>query len=110
MKKQINEQFLKMQKLAGLITESQMKDKLRENQSDFDIVDRVISQISYITITDPESLQDEIEHSDLVDLVADEMGGDFTKARQAIEDWGMKKFGQRANKFGQKTPWNKDSF
>lgn len=34
MKKQpINEQFLKMQKLAGLITESEYKEKMDENQA-----------------------------------------------------------------------------
>jgi hypothetical protein len=30
----MNKEFLKMQKIAGLITESQLQDKLKENSSD----------------------------------------------------------------------------
>ena len=81
----MNKEFKKMQKLAGLITESEYKKNVNENQNDFDIVDKIISQNDFLEITDYESLQDEIEHSDLVDAVADEMGGDFTRARQALE-------------------------
>jgi hypothetical protein len=35
----MNKEFLKMQKLAGLITEGQMKDKLNENFSREEIMD-----------------------------------------------------------------------
>jgi len=89
----MNKEFLKMQKTAGLITESEYKGKMNENQNDFKIIDQVISQTPY-NVTDYESLQDEIEYSDLVDAVADKMGGDFTKARQALEAWGAQKFGE----------------
>ena len=88
----MNKEFKKMQKLAGLITKSEYKKNVNENQNDFDIIDRIISQNDF-SITDYESLEDEMDHSDLVDAVADEMGGDFTRARQALEAWGMKKFG-----------------
>jgi hypothetical protein len=161
----MNKEFLKMQKLAGLITENQMRemmntsdevpltpevqqyiddaiDELRKSlpseewakldgagfwesefpegvwmqfqdefpdaldvseevkdyieskvyKSNFDIVDRIVNN-NFPEVTDYESLQDAIEYTDLVDAVADEMGGDFTKARQALEDWGKKKFG-----------------
>jgi len=42
MKKQIlNEEFLKMQKLAGLITEGEYKEKMNENESKFPSEDEI---------------------------------------------------------------------
>jgi len=89
----MNKEFLKMQKLAGLITENQIK-QVNENQSDFDTIEKIISQTPY-PVTDLESLYDEMENTDLIDSVADAMGGDFTKARKALEAYGKSKFGNQ---------------
>ena len=94
----MNKEFLKMQKLAGLITENQLK-QVNENQNDFNTIEKIISQTPY-PVTDLESLYDEMENTDLVDAVADAMGGDFTKARKALEAYGNSKFGnQMSDKF-----------
>jgi hypothetical protein len=82
-----------MQKLAGLITENQIK-QVNENQNDFNTIEKIISQTPY-PVTDLESLYDEMETTDLVDSVADAMGGDFTKARKALEAYGNSKFGNQ---------------
>ena len=92
----MNKDFLKMQKLAGLITESQMEDKLKEDTSSgynqyFDAIESVIAKYEY-PVTDLESLFDEMEETDLVDAVADTMGGDFDKARKALKAYGMAKY------------------
>ena len=56
MKKQLNEQFIRMQKLAGIITESQYKEKLAEVDIDLDdkeqsVVDDVKDEMSAILKT-----------------------------------------------------------
>jgi len=52
----MNKEFLKMQKLAGLITESQVK-QISENQNDFNTIENIISQTPY-PVTDLESSYD----------------------------------------------------
>ena len=86
----MNKEFLKMQKIAGLITENQSK-QIDENQNDFNIIEKVISKYEY-PVTDLESLFDEMEETDLVDVVADEMGVDLDKARKALKAYGMAKY------------------
>ena len=86
----MNKEFLKMQKLAGLITESQVK-QISENQNDFNTIENIISQTPY-PVTDLESLYDEMENTDLIDSVADAMGGDFNKARKALIAYGTAKY------------------
>lgn len=94
----MNKEFLKMQKLAGLITENQLK-QVNENQNDFNTIEKIISQTPY-PVTDLESLYDEMENADLVDAVADAMGGDFTAASEALKAYGKSKFGnQMSDKF-----------
>lgn len=94
----MNKEFLKMQKLAGLITENQLK-QVNENQNDFNTIEKIISQTPY-PVTDLESLYDEMENTDLVDAVADTMGGDFTAASEALKAYGKSKFGnQMSDKF-----------
>ena len=92
----MNKDFLKMQKLAGLITESQMEDKLKEDTSSgynqyFDAIESVIAKYEY-PVTDLESLFDEMEETDLVDVVADTIGSDLDKARKALKAYGMAKY------------------
>jgi hypothetical protein len=82
-----------MQKLAGIITENQFK-QVSENQNTFDTIENIISQTPY-PVTDLKSLYDEMENTDLIDSVADAMGGDFTKARKALEAYGNSKFGDQ---------------
>jgi hypothetical protein len=86
----MNKEFLKMQKLAGLITENQSK-QIDENQNDFNTIEKVISKYEY-PVTDLESLFDEMEETDLVDVIADEMGVDLDKARKALKAYGMAKY------------------
>jgi hypothetical protein len=86
----MNKEFLKMRKLAGLITESQVK-QISENQNDFNTIENIISQTPY-PVTDLESLYDEMENTDLIDSVADAMGGDFNKARKALIAYGTAKY------------------
>ena len=86
----MNKEFLKMQKLAGLITENQVK-QISENQNDFNTIENIISQTPY-PVTDLESLYDEMENTDLIDSVADAMGGDFNKARKALIAYGTAKY------------------
>ena len=86
----MNKEFLKMQKIAGLITGNQSK-QIDENQNDFNIIEKVISKYEY-PVTDLESLFDEMEETDLVDVVADEMGVDLDKARKALKAYGMAKY------------------
>lgn len=69
----MNKEFLKMQKLAGLITESQMKTMLNETQSFEDFSDVLLDMAIENNITTPEQSND----SDIIDAlfnVWDEMG------------------------------------
>jgi len=63
---------LKMQMLAGIITESEYKAKLQENKSVNDIIRNLSSTYDLSTF---ESFKDEIEYSDLMDEIIAQMNG-----------------------------------
>jgi hypothetical protein len=92
----MNKEFLKMQKLAGLITESQMRDKLKENLSNkysqyFQAIKDVITNNQH-PITDFDSLMNEIEFTDLIDAVVDATGGNPNDIRKALFFYGANSF------------------
>jgi hypothetical protein len=63
---------LRMQMLAGVITESEYKAKLQENKSVNDIIRNLSSTYDLSTF---ESFKDEIEYSDLMDEIIAQMNG-----------------------------------
>ena len=61
----MNKEFLKMQKLAGLITESQMKDKLKENSgidwNDYEGYETLLDELfEEYNLEDPQEFKDQI--------------------------------------------------
>lgn len=61
----MNKEFLKMQKLAGLITESQMKNKLKENSgidwNDYEGYEIILDQyFEEYDLEDPQEFRDQI--------------------------------------------------
>ena len=61
----VNKEFLKMQKLAGLITESQMKDKLKENSgidwNDYEGYETLLDELfEEYNLEDPQEFKDQI--------------------------------------------------
>jgi hypothetical protein len=90
MKQQINE-IKRMQQLAGLINESLSSQD----------IDEIIKKNGY-EVKDMKSLKHEMEYSDLIDAVAEKIEGSaiskasndgYTKAKQALLQYGEKKFG-----------------
>jgi hypothetical protein len=68
----MNKETLRMQMLSGVITESEYKAKLAENQNVNNIVKNLSSTYDLSTF---ESFKDEIESSDLMDEIITQMNG-----------------------------------
>jgi hypothetical protein len=68
----MNKETLRMQMLSGIITESEYKAKLAENQNVNNIVKNLSSTYDLSTF---ESFKDEIESSDLMDEIITQMNG-----------------------------------
>ena len=90
MKKSNLNEVKRMQQLAGIITESLSSQD----------IDKVIKIHGY-KVKDMKSLKDEMEYTDLIDTVAEEIEGSatgkaskdsYSKARQALLQYGKEKF------------------